>query len=151
MTNYITVKSTEFLSKYPAVWSDENIENLNLDVDDDGFDFPTNLDPFTLDIEYKHGEIPEELEAFISGQFFIENIEQFEPFKIYFCTFFDAREIYFFEWDGKKLKKQVDEFADLIEERDDLDDDITWENFKDGNLDDEFMPEEIDDVIFPKN
>ena len=35
-------------------------------------DIPFNLNPFDLDISYKHGTIPSELEKYIDGTFFIE-------------------------------------------------------------------------------
>ena len=83
-------------------------------------DIPFNLNPFDLDISYKHGTIPSELEKYIDGTFFIELVkENPEKFNIEFISFFDARTYFVNDWDGKKLTRIKVENASLYEEESD--------------------------------
>ena len=83
-------------------------------------DIPFNLDPFDLDISYKHATIPSELEKYIDGTFFIELVKEGpEKFNIEFISFFDARTYFVYDWDGEKLTRIKVENASLYEEESD--------------------------------
>ena len=146
MSQFISATTTSFLQNYSTIWNEEG----HLEISDTEFEFPCDLDPSHLGIEYTHGHMPDELECFVSGKFFVDNIAFLKPFSIYFCTFFDAREVYFFVWDGNRLTTANEDFVDLIEDHEDLDDDDTWSSALEGNLPEELIPEDIDYVIWPE-
>ncbi len=124
-------------------------------MDFDVNDFPTNLDPFYLDIPYEHGTEPEELKPYTSGQFFINHVSQFSgPTKLYFCTFSDAREIHFVRWDGARLSKANMEFSDKTEELgwDEDAENKAWREALEGYLDDVFLPDDDQyEVIYERS
>ncbi len=111
------VKSLEFLKKYPMIWNNDNwndyVECTNGKYK---FTIPFDLDPSHLDIDYEHGKCPSELEPFISGSFFIDNIVEFtEPFEVEFSTMYDATELYFYKWDGNELSMAVIDYLSKYE------------------------------------
>ena len=112
------VKNIEFLRNYPKVWNEDNWEDYVENIDGKyHFSIPFDLDPSHLEIDYEHGECPPELQPFVTGSFFLDNIELFtEPFEAEFYTFYDATELYFYKWDGKKLSRAVIDYSSRFEE-----------------------------------
>ncbi len=73
MSQTIPATTTSFLQNYSTVWN----ESSNLEFSETDFEFPYDLDPFHLGIEYTHGKMPDELKCFVSGKsiseiFFLE-------------------------------------------------------------------------------
>ena len=72
----IPATTRSFLQNYSTVWNEEGY----LEISDTEFEFPYDLDPSHLGIEYTHGQMPDELECFVSGKFFVDNIAFLKSF-----------------------------------------------------------------------
>jgi hypothetical protein len=115
---------------------------LFTDIDD----FPKNLDPLYLgdyltpNFHSEENWCPPELKPYVDGEFFIKQVEM-DPdrkdntFDLWFVTDVGIRSIYFYKWDGKRLKRAVMNFpTDRSLDAD------AWDNAHLGILDKIRMP-----------
>lgn len=126
-------KKVTFLKKYHKIWTKMNCDKYIEHRDGKYlFSIPFDLDPAHLDIDYEHGECPSELEPFVSGALFTENITQFiEPFSVVFYTTYDDAEFYFYNWDGNELSRATIDYMSRYEELSEQSDKISEEESKD--------------------